>query len=107
MTSPRRIGSATGMGSIWKSEVARVISSIHQPPGFTILLVAASVAGSSGIDVEAPESREGSDRDDEPRVLGDDINSQKVNLIRGVRNGSPTLNSFCMHPVIATGDETA
>src|ERR1700730_9391312 len=107
MTSPRRIGSATGMGSIWKSEVARVIPSLHQPPGFTILLVAASVAGSAGIEVEPPERRDGPDRDDERRVLGDDINSQKVNLIRGVGNGSPTLNSFCIHPVIAEGDETA
>src|ERR1700674_77710 len=106
MTSPRRIGSETGMGSIWKSEVAREIPSLHQPPGLAILLEAASVGGSAGIEVEASERREGSDRDDEPRVLQDDINSQKVNLIRSVRNGSPTLNSFCIHPVIAKGDET-
>jgi hypothetical protein len=51
------------------------IPSLQQPPGFAILLKAASVGGSAGIEGKAPERREGSDRDDEPRVLGDNIDS--------------------------------
>jgi hypothetical protein len=38
-----------------------------------MLLETASVGGSAGIEWKAPERRERSDRDDEPRVLGDNI----------------------------------
>jgi hypothetical protein len=74
------------MSVFWNAELN---PSLHQPPRFAIFLEAASVGGPAGIEVEAPERREGSDRDDEPRVLRDDINRQKVNLFRRVRNGSP------------------
>jgi hypothetical protein len=71
LDSARNDNGELNLTTLWN---AQQVPSLQQPPGFAILLKAASVGRSAGIEVEAPERREGSDRDDKPRVLGDDIN---------------------------------